>query len=105
MDKWSITWILLSLALWGCFAILMLSSYGGDSEPRCEGPLLDPFQRTDGACASELRQWPALLGILALSTIATIVAAATTVYAKLLTRLARTSGRPGPDAGTGPGTA
>jgi hypothetical protein len=98
-------WILLSLALWGCFAILTLSSYGGDRAPRCEGPLIDPFQRTDGASDSELRQWPALLGILALSTTVTVVVAATTVYAKLLSRLARTHGRPRPDAGTGSGTA
>ncbi|MGV9288788.1 hypothetical protein [Streptomyces sp. NPDC003719] len=97
-DKWSIVWILLALALWGCFAILLLSSYGpeshsygaGPGEQRCKGPLIDPFQRVDGVCDSELRQWPALLGILALSTIATAVAAATTVYAKLLPRLTTT---------------
>ncbi|MYR40765.1 hypothetical protein [Streptomyces sp. SID5910] len=89
-DKWSIAWILLALALWGVFTILMLSSYGPeyDGEPRCEGPLLNPYENRDGTCASELREWPALLGILAVSTITTVVAAATTIYAKLLPRLA-----------------
>ncbi|MET9774215.1 hypothetical protein ABZ023_08055 [Streptomyces sp. NPDC006367] len=103
-DKWSIAWVLLALALWGCFAVLMLGSYGGDGAPRCEGPLTDPFQQTGGACDSELRQWPALLGILALATLTTTVAATTTVYAKLLTRLATGHSRPVPGAGTGPGT-
>jgi hypothetical protein len=87
-DKWSIAWILLALALWDGFAVLMLGSYGGDGGARCEGPLTDPFQRADGDCDSELRQWPALLGVLALSTIATVVAAATKTYARLLARLA-----------------
>ncbi|WP_225835963.1 hypothetical protein [Streptomyces sp. NK08204] len=36
-----------------------------------------------------LPQWPALLGILALAVIPTIIAAATTVYEKLLHRLGR----------------
>ncbi|MFI2413537.1 hypothetical protein [Streptomyces sp. NPDC018947] len=106
-EKWSIAWILLALALWGCLAVLLLSSYGPeyDGVPRCEGPLVDPFQRADGVCDSELRQWPALLGVLALSTIASVVAAATTVYARLLSRLARMSGHPKPIAGTGADTA
>ncbi|MEU3903988.1 hypothetical protein [Streptomyces goshikiensis] len=34
------------------------------------------------------RQWPALLGVLALAAVVTVVAAATTVYAKVLSRLA-----------------
>lgn len=94
-DKWSIALILLALALWICFAILMLSSYGPETyegEARCEGPLIAPFQqRSVSVCDSELREWPALLGILAVSSVATVVAAATTVYAKLLARLAKVS--------------
>ncbi|AJE42007.1 hypothetical protein [Streptomyces nodosus] len=69
----------------------------GESDPRCKGPPLDPFQQ-DRACRSELRQWSALLGILALSLIVTVVAATTAVYAKLLSRLARTPGRDGSSA-------
>ncbi|MER7051917.1 MULTISPECIES: hypothetical protein [unclassified Streptomyces] len=99
VDKWSVVWILLALALWMYFAFLMLSSYGPESYdgvPRCEGPLIDPARRDGSLCDSELRQWPALLGILALSTIATVVAAATTVHARLLGRLAKLSGPPAP---------
>ncbi|MGW5124375.1 hypothetical protein ACWEQ7_10020 [Streptomyces sp. NPDC004069] len=99
MEKWSIAWVLLALAMWGVVVILMVSSYGPDadlwsstSNPRCEGPLLSPFQRDSYACHSELRQWPALLGFLALAVIPTIIAAAVTVYAKVLSRLARTLG-------------
>ncbi|GAA4004504.1 hypothetical protein GCM10022384_58830 [Streptomyces marokkonensis] len=99
VDKWSVVWILLALALWMYFAFLMLSSYGPESYdgvPRCEGPLIDPARRDGSLCDSELRQWPALLGILALSAIATVVAAATTVHARLLGRLAKLSGPPAP---------
>jgi len=94
-DKWSVGWILVAVGLWMWFAFLMLSSYGPESYdgvPRCEGPLIAPLQQDGYFCDSELRQWPALLGILALSSIATVVAAATTVYAKLLSRLAKASG-------------
>jgi hypothetical protein len=83
-DKWSVGWIMVALGLWMWFAFLMLSSYGPESYdgvPRCEGPLIDPSQRHGSVCDSELRQWPALLGILGLSSIATVVAAAATVYA------------------------
>ncbi|MFE9310763.1 hypothetical protein ACIQCF_34075 [Streptomyces sp. NPDC088353] len=99
MEKWSIAWVMVALAMWGVLAVLMVSSYGPDaspwdstSDPRCEGPLLAPFQQTSSVCHSELRQWPALLGFLALAVIPTIVAAAVTVYAKLLSRLATTLG-------------
>ncbi|MFD4971657.1 hypothetical protein [Streptomyces sp. NPDC058424] len=99
MDKWSIGWVLVAMVMWGVLAVLMLSSYGPDAsswdsaaEPRCKGPLLAPFQRDSSVCHSELRQWPALLGFLALAVIPTIIAAAVTVYAKLLSRLAMTLG-------------
>ncbi|AQS68078.1 hypothetical protein [Streptomyces pactum] len=98
-DKWSVGWIMVAVGLWMWFAFLMLSSYGPESHdgvPRCEGPLIAPFQRDGYFCDSELRQWPALLGILGLSSIATAVAAATTVYAKLLSRMAKASA-PGAD--------
>lgn len=36
-----------------------------------------------------MREWPALLGILALAVLATVIAAATMVYAKVLSRLDR----------------
>ncbi|MER7467019.1 hypothetical protein [Streptomyces sp. NPDC097981] len=39
-----------------------------------------------------LRQWPALLGILALAVIVTVSAEATIVYAKVLSRLAHRDG-------------
>jgi hypothetical protein len=39
-----------------------------------------------------LRQWPALLGVLALAVIVTVSAAATIVYAKALPRLAHRDG-------------
>jgi hypothetical protein len=41
----------------GCFAILMLSSYGsGAGELRRKGPPTDPIQPRDDACDSELHQ-------------------------------------------------
>ncbi|MFJ2718597.1 hypothetical protein [Streptomyces sp. NPDC087437] len=99
MEKWSIAWVMVALALWGVLVVLMVSSYGPDaspwdstSDPRCEGPLLAPFQPNSSVCRSELRQWPALLGFLALAVVPTIVAAAVTVYAKLLSRLATALG-------------
>ncbi|WP_159050686.1 hypothetical protein [Streptomyces sp. IMTB 1903] len=54
---------------------------------RLQGPLVGPLSE-DRSCRDALREWPALLGILALAVIATVVAAATTVYAKVLSRLA-----------------
>ncbi|MFE0807082.1 hypothetical protein ACFW34_06305 [Streptomyces sp. NPDC058848] len=91
-DKWSVAFVMLAAALWAYFAYVMLASYGPelhDGEPRCKGPLIEPFEQDDYYCHSELRQWPAQLGILALSTMASVVAAATTVYARVLARLAR----------------
>ncbi|MFC7984600.1 hypothetical protein [Streptomyces sp. NPDC057336] len=90
-DKWSVAFVMLAAALWAYFAYLMLASYGPelhDGEPRCKGPLIEPFEQDGYHCHSELRQWPALLGILALSTVASVIAAATTVHARVLARLA-----------------
>ncbi|MYU23331.1 hypothetical protein [Streptomyces sp. SID8352] len=92
MDKWSMAFLVVAPALWLCLAVLMPSSYGPESyagEPRCEGPLMAPFQRPGHGCDSELRQWPAPLGVLGPATLASVVAAATTVHARLLGRLSR----------------
>ncbi|KJK52412.1 hypothetical protein [Streptomyces sp. NRRL F-4428] len=96
MEGWSIAWMLLALVIWGWFGFLMLADYGPESGQRlmCRGPLVGPLSE-DRACRDALREWPALLGILALAVLATVVAAATTVYAKVLTRL---SGREWPGA-------
>ncbi|MFI9255958.1 hypothetical protein [Streptomyces sp. NPDC053069] len=95
VEKWSIGWTMLALAMWVWFAYLLLadhgpenSSYDGTRRNACRGPLIDPSP-TNGICAEDhLRQWPALLGVLALAVLPTVLAAATTVYAKVLSRLA-----------------
>ncbi|MEU3053820.1 hypothetical protein [Streptomyces griseus] len=88
MDSWSIAWMFLALVVWGWFAFLMLADYGPESygRARCRGPLIGPLSESP-LCQSALRQWPALLGILALAVLATVIAAATMVYAKVLSRL------------------
>ncbi|MEU3446228.1 hypothetical protein AB0H29_03205 [Streptomyces thermolilacinus] len=89
-EAWSIAWTVLSLALWLWLAFLMLADYGPESygdRPVCRSPLADPSPG-DSRCADSLRQWPALLGILGLTTLATVTAAATKVYAKVLFHLA-----------------
>ncbi|MFI6055817.1 hypothetical protein ACIBCO_37790 [Streptomyces violascens] len=90
VTAWSVAWMLLALVIWGWFAYLMLADYGPELEGRamCRGPLVGPSSG-DTRCSDPLRQWPALLGILALATIATVSAAATIVYAKVLSRLTR----------------
>ncbi|WKV72934.1 hypothetical protein AW27_016145 [Streptomyces sp. PCS3-D2] len=98
IEGWSIAWMLLAMAVWGWFLFLMLADYGPEygGRPECRGPLVGPLSE-DRSCRDALREWPALLGILALASIATVVAAATTVYAKVLSRLEGrdwTSGRP-----------
>ncbi|MEV7556462.1 hypothetical protein [Streptomyces sp. NPDC089795] len=98
VEGWSIAWMLLALALWGLFAFLMLADYGPEvtsyqgSRSLCRGPLVEPWPQERVCRSEELRQWPSLLGILALAVLATITAAATTVYAKVLTRLAHSEG-------------
>ncbi|MCM9083079.1 hypothetical protein OG818_15405 [Streptomyces virginiae] len=93
VEAWSIVWVLLALAIWGWFAFLMLADYGPEFGGRalCRGPLVGPSS-DDSLCRDPLRQWPALLGILALAVIVTVSAAATIVYAKVLSRLARRDG-------------
>ncbi|MFD6968734.1 hypothetical protein [Streptomyces sp. NPDC059979] len=87
--------MLLSLVIWGWFAFLMLADYGPEFGDRaiCRGPVVD-LSSEDFECRDALRQWPALLGILALALMATVCAAATMVYAKVLSRLAHRD-RPG----------
>ncbi|MFF3863609.1 hypothetical protein [Streptomyces sp. NPDC002209] len=93
IEAWSIAWMLLALAIWGWFAFLMLADYGPESGGRalCRGPLVGPSSG-GSLCRDPLRQWPALLGILALAVMVTVSAAATIVYAKVLSRLAERDG-------------
>ncbi|WP_112465408.1 hypothetical protein [Streptomyces triticisoli] len=100
MDKWSIAWTLTALLMWGVFAMLMLASDSPDASGSaggrgCQGPLIAAFQERGAACEGGMRQWPVLLGVLVLALIPTIVAAATTVYARLLSRLATALGETG----------
>ncbi|MFG2335525.1 hypothetical protein [Streptomyces yangpuensis] len=85
--------MLLALTIWGRFAFLMLADYGPEfgDRARCRGPLVGPSSG-DRLCRDALREWPALLGILALAVVATVSAAATIVYAKVLSRLAHHDG-------------
>ncbi|MGX4690409.1 hypothetical protein [Streptomyces sp. JNUCC 63] len=95
MDKWSVAWILTALLMWGLFAVLMLASDSPDASADgrgCQGPLIAALQEEGPACDDGMRQWPVLLVVLVLALIPTIVAAATTVYAKLLGRLATAPG-------------
>ncbi|MFE6833381.1 hypothetical protein ACFVFI_00850 [Streptomyces sp. NPDC057705] len=94
IEAWSIAWMLLALAVWGWFAFLMLADYGPEFGDRalCRAPLVDPSSSEDTRCSDPLRQWPALLGILALAAVVTVSAAATIVYAKVLARLAHRDG-------------
>jgi hypothetical protein len=70
IEKWSVGWIILALAMWVWFGYRLLTDddqgFGRHSE--------------DGRT---------LVGILALAVVPTITAAATTVYAQVLFRLAR----------------
>ncbi|WP_329438764.1 hypothetical protein OG906_34240 [Streptomyces sp. NBC_01426] len=98
IEGWSIVWMLLAMLVWGCFIFLMVADFGPEvssykgTHAVCQGPLGDPSPQ-DRICRSdELRQWPALMGILALASIATVTAAATMVYAKVLARLAHSDG-------------
>nr|WSX48657.1 hypothetical protein OG409_06670 [Streptomyces sp. NBC_00974] len=102
IEGWSIAWMLLALVIWGWFAFLMLADYGPEmssyqgSRSLCRGPLVEPWPQERVCRSDELRQWPSLLGILALAALATVTAAATTVYAKLLARLAHGEGSRAP---------
>ncbi|AXE78192.1 hypothetical protein P6B95_18495 [Streptomyces atratus] len=82
--------MLLALVIWGWFAFLLLADYGpefGDGA-LCRGPLVGPPSEVS-LCRDPLRQWPALLGVLALAVIVTIFAI---VYAEILSRLAHRDG-------------
>ncbi|MFC8264899.1 hypothetical protein ACFUIZ_04110 [Streptomyces cinereoruber] len=102
-EGWSIVWMLVALLVWGWFAFLMLADYGPeyDGRPVCRGPLVGPLSE-GRRCEDAWRAWPALLGVLALATLTTVTAAATTVYAKVLTRLAHRD-RPSVPLSEGPG--
>ncbi|WP_037680157.1 hypothetical protein [Streptomyces griseus] len=76
IEKWSIGWMLMSLAMWVWFGYRFL---------------LDDDQGTF-ARAEDGR---ALVGILALAVIPTIITAATLVYARVLFCLARRTGAEG----------
>ncbi|MFE3824129.1 hypothetical protein [Streptomyces sp. NPDC059092] len=68
----------------------MIADYGPErsGRPICRGPLIE-LPSDSFRCRDAWREWPALLGVLALAVLATVVAAATTVYERLLSRLAR----------------
>ncbi|MFC9425372.1 hypothetical protein [Streptomyces sp. NPDC056987] len=91
--------MLLALVIWGVFAWLLIADYGPDyrGRPMCRGPLIE-LPSDSFRCRDAWREWPALLGVLALAVLATVVAAATTVYERLLSRLA---GRNNPTAQSG----
>ncbi|MEU9669660.1 hypothetical protein AB0E25_29575 [Streptomyces bobili] len=70
IEKWSLGWLLLSLAMWAWFGYRFLVD---DDRGR--------FESTEDSRA--------LVGILALAVIPTIITTATLVYARVLFRLAR----------------
>jgi hypothetical protein len=70
IEKWSLGWLLLSLAMWAWFGYRFL---------------LDD----DRGLFARAEDSRALVGILALAVIPTIITAATLVYARVLFRLAR----------------
>ncbi|WP_432247916.1 hypothetical protein ACRAR1_08730 [Streptomyces sanyensis] len=89
----ALLWSAVAVAAWVWFAYLMVTDYaspsGGDM---CRGPLIDPAYTEYERCRDSLRQWPALLGVLALAVVTSTVAAATLVYSRVLYRLARRDG-------------
>ncbi|WP_405965698.1 hypothetical protein OG713_43275 [Streptomyces sp. NBC_00723] len=70
VEKWSLGWLLLSLAMWAWFGYRFL-------------------MHEDRGLFARAEDSRPLVGILALAVIPTIVAAATLVYARVLFRLAR----------------
>ncbi|MFJ9818111.1 hypothetical protein ACIRU3_23165 [Streptomyces sp. NPDC101151] len=86
IDKWSIAWALVAISMWCWFLYLLLFGYeAGGVE--CRAPLFHAAQDYS-PCDSGMRQWPVLLGVLALALIPTVIAAITALYAKLLYRIA-----------------
>ena len=70
IEKWSVGWLLLSLAMWAWFGYRLLMN-------------------NDQEFGSHTDDSHALVGILALAVIPTIIAATTIVYAQVMFRLAR----------------
>ncbi|MEV6838641.1 hypothetical protein AB0N17_29705 [Streptomyces sp. NPDC051133] len=86
LEKWSLAWALVTMGMWGWFLYLLLIGYeAGGVE--CRAPLFHPAQDYS-PCDSGMRQWPVLLGVLALAVVPTVIAAATMLYAKILYRIA-----------------
>ncbi|MDO0911140.1 hypothetical protein QQM39_09820 [Streptomyces sp. DT2A-34] len=73
IEKWSIGWMLLALALWGWFGYRWLMD----------------DDRGYGRFGRYAEDSHALVGILALAVIPTIIGATTIVYSQVLFRLAR----------------
>ncbi|MFJ3140260.1 hypothetical protein ACIPK5_30765 [Streptomyces sp. NPDC086843] len=70
IEKWSVGWMLLSLAMWAWFGYRWLTN-------------------DDQGFGRQGEDSHALVGILALAVVPTIIAAATTAYAQVMFRLAR----------------
>ncbi|MEU6216774.1 hypothetical protein ABZ845_04530 [Streptomyces sp. NPDC047022] len=99
IDNWSTVWTVLAIALWITFIVLLLTSYGpeidsysGARDNMCKGPLFASPRPSEECLSYQWHQWPALLGVSALAVLLTITAAATAVYAKILTRMASAGG-------------
>ncbi|MCQ6552841.1 hypothetical protein NPS70_06450 [Streptomyces sp. C10-9-1] len=89
----ALLWSAVAVVAWAWFAYLMVTDYASASGgSMCRGPLIDPAYTEYERCRDSLRQWPALLGVLALAVITSTVAAATLVYSRVLYRLARRDG-------------
>ena len=93
VEGWSIAWMLLAMLAWGVFAFLLFAEYGPESGryasgKLCQSPFSDPMPEYRDCREDAWRQWPSLMAIAAVATVLTVTAAATTVYAKVLTRLA-----------------
>ncbi|MBP2049277.1 hypothetical protein J2Z21_002208 [Streptomyces griseochromogenes] len=87
MEKWSMVWVLVAICMWVWFLFLLLFEYKAGGGIKCKAPLFRDAEGY-GACNSGMRQWPALLGVLALAVIPTVLAATTTLYSRLLYRMA-----------------
>lgn len=70
IEKWSVGWMVLSLAMWAWFGYRLLKN-------------------NDQGFGRHAEDTHALVGILALAVIPTIIAATTTAYAQVMFRLAR----------------
>ncbi|MES4887187.1 hypothetical protein [Streptomyces sp. NPDC096012] len=86
IEKWSIFWMLAAIGMWVWFLYLLFFGYEAGGV-KCRAPMFHADQDY-GPCDSGMRQWPVLLGVLALAMIPTVIAAITSLYAKLLYRIA-----------------